>query len=123
MPFSIRYIPQQDYIEVTFTGQVSMGLVHEYLEQLIPIIKETGCRRLLSDSVNAQLLFSAGDILKFPKMAADSPLTAQLKRAVLAAPGRSGYEMYEILSKTMGQLLRVFSDRDEAMAWLLTDQV
>lgn len=122
MPFKIEYIKEQDYILATFTGQITMAQVREYIEDLLPIIEETGCGRLLSDSTEAQLLFSSGDIMQFPKLAEESPLTANLKRAVLKAPGRSGYEMYETLSKIMGQQLQVFTDRQEALDWLLSDK-
>ncbi len=119
MPFKIEHHVEQDYIESTFTGQITMSLVHDYVTALLPILEKTGCKRLLSDSTEAQILLSSGDILKFPKIVAASPLTAELKRAVLKAPGKSGYEMYEILSKTMGQQIQVFTGRDAALEWLL----
>jgi hypothetical protein len=59
--------------------------------------------------------------MQFPKLAAASPLTARLKRAVLATPNTSGYELYETLSKVTGQQLRVFKEEDEAMKWLFDD--
>jgi hypothetical protein len=121
MPYDIQYIEEQDYIAATFTGTITMALVREYLDALLPVLEATGCKRLLSDSTEAQLHVSSTDILKFPKMAADSPLTSQLRRAVLAAEDTSGYEMYAILSKMQGQELQLFTDRNEAMTWLLSD--
>ena len=59
--------------------------------------------------------------MQFPKIAAKSPLTARLKRAVVATPGTSGFELYEILSKVMGQPVRVFETMKEAEAWLAED--
>ncbi len=122
MAFQIEYIEEDGYILATFTGQVTMAAVREYIAALLPVLEETGCRKLLSDSVDAQLQFSAMDIMQFPKMAEASPLTANLKRAVLASEGTSGYEMYETLSKIQGQYLQVFTDRTEALQWLLADQ-
>ena len=121
MPYDIKYIKEQKYIEATFTGTISMALVHDYLKALLPILEETGCKRLLSDSTEARIQLSSTDILKFPKIAAESPLTEQLRRAVLTAEDTSGVEMYAILSKMQGQELRVFTDRAEAMEWLLSD--
>jgi len=122
MPFDISYNAEEDYIVATFTGIINMKLVSDYIAALIPVLEETGCTRLLSDSTEAQLQLSAMDIMKFPKMAAASPLTARLKRAALAAEGTSGYEMYATFSKMQGQDLQVFTDRKEAVAWLLSDQ-
>lgn len=122
MPFDISYLAEEDYIVATFTGVINMKLVNDYLAALLPILEETGCTRLLSDSSAAQLQLSSMDILKFPKLASASPLTARLKRAALAAEGTSGYEMYATLSKIQGQNLQVFTDRKEAIEWLLSDQ-
>jgi len=121
MPFTIEYKADDDFIESTFTGRITMAMVREYITALLPVLSETGCKRLLSDSTQAQVQLSSLDILQFPKMAAASPLTANLKRAAVAAAGSSGYEMYETLSKIQGQDLRVFTDRVEAVAWLLSD--
>lgn len=122
MPYDIKYIEKEDYIVATFTGVVNMTLVHDYIAALLPILEKTGCKRLLSDSTEAQMQVTSMNILKFPKMADESPLTAQLKRAVLAAEGTSGYEMYATFSKMQGQNLRVFTDRDEAIQWLLSEE-
>ncbi len=122
MPYEISYNAEDDYVVSTFTGQITMALVHAYLAELLPILQETGCTRLLSDSITAQVQLSSMDIMKFPKMAAAHPLTANLKRAALASEGSSGYEMYETLSKIQGQNLRVFTDRSEALKWLLSDE-
>jgi hypothetical protein len=122
MPFEITYDAADDYVLATFTGQIHLPLVREYIAALLPVLEETGCRRLLSDSTQAQIHLSDADIIQLPRMAEASPLTAALKRAALASEGSSGYAMYETLSKMQGQNLRVFSDRNEALQWLLSDQ-
>jgi hypothetical protein len=121
MPFKIEHIADRDYLLVTFTGPITMALVREYMDALLPILEETGCRRLLSDSTHAQLQVTTMDILQFPKMAETTPLTTELKRAALAPEDTSGYEMYETFSKIQGQDVRVFTDRSEALEWLLSD--
>ena len=121
MPFTIKYIGERDYILSTFTGPITMAVVHAYIDALLPILEETGCHRLLSDSTDAQIQVTTMDILQFPKMAEASPLTADLKRAALAPEGTSGYEMYETFSKIQGHEVRVFKDRSEALKWLLSD--
>ena len=122
MPFQIEYDAGQDCIFSTFIGEINMPLVKEYIAALLPILKETGCQRVLSDSRTAELQLSSMDIMQFPKMAQASPLTARLKRAVLAAPGTSGYELYETLSKMQGHRLRVFASRELALKWLFEDE-
>ena len=119
MPFTIEYIEDQDYILSTFTGPITMALVHQYIDSLLPVLEDTGCRRLLSDSTHAQIQVTTMDIMQFPKMAEASPLTTDLKRAALAPGGTSGYEMYEAFSKIQGQEVQVFTNRPEALEWLL----
>lgn len=121
MPFTIEHITDRDYLLATFTGPFTMALVREYIEALLPILEATGCQRLLSDSTAAQIQLSSKDIMQFPKMVEASPLTTALKRAALAPAGASDYEMYETFSKIQGQDVRVFTDRSEALEWLLSD--
>ncbi len=121
MPFEITYNKEDNYVVSTFTGQFTMTVAREYVAALLPILEQTGCTRVLSDSSQAQIQVTSMDIMQFPKMVAASPLTANLKRAVVAAEGSSGYEMYETLSKIQGQYLQVFTNRDEAIAWLMAD--
>jgi len=121
MPFNIEYDIDQDCIFSTFIGEIDMPLVKEYIAALLPVLEATKCRRVLSDSRQADLKLTSMDIMQFPKMAEDSPLTTNLKRAVLASPGTSGYELYETLSNMQGQNVQVFPTRGKALEWLLGD--
>ncbi len=121
MPFEIKYDAEKECVFATFTGKITMALVHEYIDAVLPVLEEHDCRRVLSDSRNAVIQVSALDILSFPKLAARSLLTARCKRAVLASPGQSGYIMYEALSLVQGHRVKVFSDPAEAMKWLMAE--
>lgn len=121
MLFKIHYDKEKECVFVTFTGVISMPVVNEYIAALLPVLEETDCRRLLSDCRNAVIQLNSRDIMQFPKMAEASPLTARLKRAVVASSGTSGYELYEALSKVMDQQLRVFENPEEALEWLMED--
>jgi hypothetical protein len=121
MPFNIEYDAEQDCIIATFTGEINMATVKNYISALLPIIETSGCRRVLSDSLNGHLRLTSRDILRFPKLTDASPLTSGLKRAVLAPPGKSGYELYATLCNIQGQQVNVFSSRPEAMEWLMSD--
>ncbi len=99
-----------------------MTLIKEYIAALLPILEKTGCERLLSDSRTAELQVSSMDIMKFPKMTEASPLTSKLKRAAIASPGTSGYEMYQVLSEIQGQREQVFARREDALKWLFEDE-
>lgn len=122
MPFNIEYDSDQDIIVSTFIGEVTMSLVKEYIGQLLPVLEKTQCTRLLSDSRNSDLILTSMDIIQFPKLAEQSPLTANLKRAILGNPERSGYELYEAMSITHGQNVKTFETRADAVAWLLADE-
>ena len=122
MPFEISYDAEHECVVSVFTGKITMPLVREYIAAVVPVLEEHDCRRVLSDSREATLELSATDILTFPKLADESPITAQCRRAVLAPPKKSGYMMYEALSLIRGHKVRVFTDRDKAMEWLLNDR-
>ncbi len=121
MPFNIEYDADQDCIIATFIGEITMTMVKEYITALLPVVKTTGCHRVLSDSRSGELSLTSFDIMQFPEMADASPLTAKLKRAVLAPSGKSGYELYATLCNMQGQRVKVFSSRAKAMEWLMSD--
>ena len=122
MPYTIRYDSEKECVFATFTGNISMPLVREYIAALLPVLEETDCHLLLSDCLEAEVHLSSRDIMQFPKMAEVSPLTTALKRAALAPVDTSGYEMYEAFSRIQGHSVRVFTDRSEAAEWLLSDE-
>jgi hypothetical protein len=122
MPFNIEYDEGQDCVIATFVGEINMTMVKEYIAALLPILERTGCKRVLSDSRHGELKLTSIDIMQFPKMAKASPLTAGLKRAVLAPSGKSGYDMYATLCNMQGQQVEVFSSQSEAMKWLMADE-
>ena len=121
MPFNIEYDMDQGCIVATFIDEINMVVVKEYIEALLPILKETKCKRVLNDSRNGDLNLTSFNIMQFPKMADASPLTSGLKRAVLAPSGKSGYELYATLCNLQGQQVKVFSSRVEAIKWLNSD--
>ena len=121
MPYTIEYLEEENYISIEFTGFLTLTLMRSYLAELLPILEKTGCTRLLNDPSQTQVQLSSVDIIQASKMANESPLTAHLKRAVIASPGMSCYNMYEILSKTTGQYIQIFPERERALKWLLSD--
>ncbi|MDZ8118747.1 hypothetical protein [Pontiella agarivorans] len=121
MPFNIEYDADEEIVVSTFIGEITMTVIKEYIAALLPVLEETRCRKLLSDSRNGALKVSSIDILKFPKMAEASPLTSRLKRALLTRPGTSGYEMYATMCNAHGQSVKLFNSRAEAIAWLHAD--
>jgi len=119
MPFTIQHDLEQDCLRATFTDRLTISLVHEFFTTAATIIKETGCRRLLSDCRQVKVHLSALEIMQFPKLAAATPLIAKSKRAVLAPRGTSGYELYEMLSDST--YMRVFHQQEKAIEWLQKD--
>ena len=122
MPFDLTYDFSSQCVFARFTGRITMTLVREYITALLPLLEKHDCRRVLSDSRAATLELSALDILQFPKMAEALPLAARCKRAVLAAPGNSGYDMYQILSEMQGHKVRLFANCADAMEWLMREE-
>ena len=117
MPFKIKYDAEQDCILASITESLTRAVVHEYFIALDPVLKETGCYRVLSDCSQSQILLSSLDIMQFPKMVESLSAVKQSKRAVLFPSGSSGYELYGMVSKS--EKLRVFTDKEEAMKWLM----
>ncbi len=121
MPYNIEYQQDADYIEAVFTDCITMGVIQTYLPKLLPVLEQTGCKRVLTDAREAKFPSTVRDILQLPKMLAASPLTRGLKRAILYKEWANGFDLYEIISNMQGQNVQIFTDREAALEWLLSD--
>jgi len=124
MTHTIIYNLETCFIESKIQGEMIFKEVKEIITEFVAIVKEKGCRLLLSDYREATLKLSTMEIYQIPKMTLDA-FTAQelnarkLKRALIAARDVGDYLFYETVAANSGLPTKIFHDIDEGKIWLL----
>ncbi len=121
MPFDIKYNAEKKYIHVYARGEIDLPSVKRYIQDVVPIIKETGSACILIDGREAKILLSAMDIFAIPRAEAAEPALSETRRALLTKPGVNGSDLFEMASQSLKQKVRSFIDFDEAINWLFSD--
>ncbi len=118
MPFSVRYDPESARIRCSISGTLDMHLIAEFVDELVHLMNQHQCFRILSDLRGIEVAVSTVDIYHLPKLIEQRGYTGPLRRAVVFDGSHDDFEFYENVSVNQGQNLRVFSDFDHALEWL-----
>ena len=122
MPWTTRLMPAQDYIESTFSGQITPAELQDAFETSMALVRETDCRRILADCTRMQGGHSVIDLYFLADALLATGLASKLREAVLLPElpdSAENVRFWETTCANRGIRVRVFTDRAEAMAWLL----
>ena len=121
MPFAISYDTDIQCVCCRLTGTITMSMAKEFMEALVAELKQHDCRRVFNDAREAVIQIGSIDLINLPKTIAGIPELADSKRALVATPGTSGFEIFKTTSDIQGQNVCMFTTREEALAWLLDE--
>ncbi|MBL0211359.1 MAG: hypothetical protein IPQ13_10690 [Holophagaceae bacterium] len=126
MPSSISFDAASGFITVAHHGTDDEASLRNILFQVIGLIKEQGCYRVLSDYRDALVHMPPAAIYEYPKEATEAANAAgidpqKIRHAVLMSaqtPNLADFEFYETVSFNRGRKVKGFIDRDQAIGWL-----
>lgn len=121
MNFDLSYDSERDVIVGHVTGRVDAALVAEMSAQLAALMKRTGCHRLLNDLRDADLTPSTFDIYSLPRIVDQKGVSRVCRRALVISKGLRDFDFLETVSANLGQQVRIFTDLEDATAWLLSE--
>ncbi len=124
MSYTFSY-EEPGYIKLLYEGDADLGDLREVITQGVSLAVKQNCFRVLSDFRLMRLHLSAMDIFSIP---AKQILQAQemnvqyfkYKRTmVVPAADFESYKFFENVAVNRSHNIKVFTDFDEALAWLL----
>lgn len=124
MPFSFRVKDKKEYLIFELHGVRSRRTNAEVAQAIRDACDKHNCRRVLVDAMDLEnrlgvLDAHAGPTTDFPRDVASK----QIKVAVLDRKEfESGFRFFETVARNAGYFLRVFSDRELAVTWLLSEE-
>lgn len=125
MSITARYDSELNLVETILSGTVTPADLREEIVLAAALAEEHDCALFLSDFSQAKTEFSFVDVYYLPAMQDDHGLRQSIRVAVLAPSSKIGRELvhfYDTVSVNRGWITQVFSNRQEAINWLLKKQ-
>lgn len=126
MSFCIGYDAEHNIIEGVFTGLVNSNILKQYSIDCEKIYKENRCNLSLSDYRDATFEISVVDIYRLPQKHNDLLNSVGLnihilkRAAVFSKEAFNLAQFFEDVAVNRGQKFKGFTDKVEALEWLLT---
>ena len=119
MPYKIVYDKEGDYILISVEGDFGLPILKDMAEDVASVIEQHGCNRILNDMRRAKFTAGTIDIYNMPKTARTSGIGMHCKRALVTSEQSSDFHFLETVFLNQGHNVKIFTDIEEAMSWLL----
>lgn len=122
MALEVRYDSKLDIVETVLSGVVTPEELREETVQAATFANANNCDSFLSDCTEAVFKFSTVDVYDLPSIQDEEGVPRSSQIAVVTPTserGRGLAQFYETVCLNRGWKTRVFTDRAEALAWLL----
>ena len=122
MPYTLQLDSERALLDLRYHGVVSVAQRLRAADEALPLLRESGLRRILIDLMQAVAAQdSIDDFRAFTARITGEPLFRQSRTAFVAPPVNYTNHLIEVLADAHHYPFSRFVDRDEAIAWLLGD--
>ena len=122
MPYTVAYLEDHGVVETVYSGTVTLEELQSALTDTGVVAAENLCNRFLIDArEQGGAEGSTFDILKLAEFLSSLPLDVIEREAILPPPTPQTVDdvhFFETAARNRGLNVLMFSDRDEALAWL-----
>ena len=118
MKYEVAYDAERDLIAGQVSGDLDPTEVRQMAAEFAGLARTHGCRRLLNDLRDSDTSYSALSIHTMPKMMHEHGGLTSCWRAVVVPGDPEALSFLESVAQTIGETVRVFTDRESAMEWL-----
>ena len=119
MPYKIVYEKEGDYISIRVEGGFGLSVLKQLSADVSKFIEKYGCNHILNDLRLAKLTSDTLDIYNMPQTASNSGIENLCKRALVVSERSSDFHFLETVFLNRGHNVKMFTDIEEAMHWLL----
>ena len=122
MSYKINYNKEQGYIAVTIEGDFALSILKELAADIAEFTERYNCNRILNDMRHARLTEDTFNIYNMPKIASQAGVEPRFKRALVVNELSSDYHFLETVFVNQGHIVKIFTDFDAALHWLLNKE-
>lgn len=124
MPINITKHEEKNWIEMKLTGDFTLETAAQGVEFAIQTLLETNYQHILVDTRSTNVTMGILDFYRLAGLIAKKVKSAGLKlgafkRAHLGKNGWKELQFFETVLYNRGQVMKLFSDREKAIEWLL----
>jgi len=119
MKYSVNYQPDDGYVVFEILAKLVLEDLEAARAEIVSVLKETGCDRLLADASNVESKRSVLDDYQLTSAHAQY-FPPETRHAVLVSASEEEYMQFvENVARNRGIEMSVFIDREKALDWLL----
>ena len=123
MPYTMQLDPARGLLDLRYHGVVSIAQRLQAASEALPLLRESGVRRILIDLMAATAApDTIDDFRAFTARITGEPLFRQSRTAFVAPPVNYTNHLVEVLADAHHYPFSRFVDRDAAIDWLLGDE-
>ena len=119
MSHRLHHNPETDCIELTIEGTFDMERLRRIAPEVARLSEQSGCRRILNDMSGATIPLAISDLYDSPRQMDAAGVSRTTRRALVVPPDFAQAAFLETVTRNRGHNLRIFADREQALAWLL----
>ena len=126
MSYSIAYDPS-GMITLRFDGLLALQVALDATADVVPVAKEKGCFKVLTDTREATVKLSMVEVYNLPNLIAEIVSAAglqvyQFKRAMVISPRQELLPFFENVSRNRFHKLELFHTIESAEQWLFDNR-
>jgi hypothetical protein len=123
MPYTMQLDHARGLLDLRYHGVVSVAQRLQAADAALPLLRDSGVRRILIDLMDANAApDTIDDFRGFAARITREPLFLQSRTAFVAPPVNYTNHLVEVLVDAHHYPFERFVDRDAAIAWLLGDE-
>ena len=120
MSFTVEFDAATGGICVRISGQLDRTSIHPIVEAVARLMREHACRAVINDLRDTDLRLGTVDLFEISRLVERSGFAANVPRATIVKNTHELAGFYETVNANLGHRVRVFTDMDEARAWIGT---
>lgn len=117
--FNVRYDEKLNCLCGQAKGHVDRKSVDEYLEKITQAASKYNCKFFLNDMREAEIDLSVIEMYELPGFLDAAGIDRSWKRSIIASKQLDDYRFWETISVNRGYHVKVHTDQNEAINWLV----
>lgn len=119
MSYTAWYDPALHCIRVNITGEFDLAVLKKMALKVAELVAQHDCTLILNDLREAKITENTLNIYKMPTAAKNSGIRRQYRRALVVHEPSGDFQFIETVFRNRGNLVKLFTEFDAAVHWLL----
>lgn len=118
MEYDLEYDEGLGVIVGRLHGELDAAGARSMASDLVQLVREHDCQLFLNDLRDANITRSTLEIYSIPRVVKEVGVPGGMRRALVVGGITDDFDFFETASLNAGNLIKLFTDPDEALAWL-----